>query len=201
MIKFIRYFLRRYYFTILDILKLFLFSNMYLQSTVKRQIISSLIHNYKLKIFIESGTYLGDTAIYVSKFVNKVITVEVDNFLFNRAKKRIKKRRNIIVIEGDSGREFLKILPELTDSSLFFLDGHYSGGISGMTSKYLCPLEEELSIIEKFKYLNSSIVVIDDARELGVTEGYPSIVQIEEIFRQHTYIKIEICDMLILIFD
>lgn len=201
MINFVGYLLRRFLAFIVNLLSLIFKINYFQSRLLKTQILISLVKNYNLKSFVESGTYLGDTSINLSKSVDKLYTIEVSKFLYNLAKFRLRKKRNIELIKGDSAEILGNLLKNIGNPCLFYLDGHYSGGISSSAIEYESPLKRELESIGSFYHLSGSIVVVDDARELGVTKGYPSIKEIEIMFKDKEISKIIMCDLLIIIFS
>lgn len=60
-------------------------------------------------VFIESGTYYGETTKLASLLFNKTYSIELDLNLFNRAKQLFENNQNIKIIQGDT----LKVLPQL----------------------------------------------------------------------------------------
>ena len=201
MISIFGYILRRCSSTIVNLISLIINNNFLLSRLLKRQILKSLITSYDLKTFVETGTYLGDTSLYLSRVVKKGSTIEVSKFLYTRAKFRLRKKKNIEVLLGDSVEVLGNILGAINTPCLFYLDGHFSGGISSSAKNYSSPLNLELEIIKSFHFLKGSIIVIDDARELGRTDGYPEINEIERIFENQKFSKIELCDLLIILFN
>jgi hypothetical protein len=61
--------------------------------------------------------------------------------------------------------------------ALFYLDGHYSGGITARAAKDT-PIYEELSHI--FEHDPRHVIVIDDARCFGRDPDYPSLHELRE---------------------
>jgi hypothetical protein len=117
---------------------------------------------FKPSVFIETGTYLGDTINSVHSFFDKVYSIELSSLYANRAKRRFEKMSNISILEGDS-INVLQQLSNISDKPIFFwLDGHWSGGDTARGSLD-CPLLEEIKIINN-KYNQSCIVAIDDVR-------------------------------------
>jgi 16S rRNA G966 N2-methylase RsmD len=114
----------------------------------------------KLEIFIEGGTYKGETTREMSKKFRKVYTIEKSNVMFDIAKDNLKNLDNVTMLNGDT-REHLDSIMKSNDNLLFWLDAHWSGGETyGKEDE--CPLIEELEII--FKYDKNCIILIDDAR-------------------------------------
>ena len=133
--------------------------------------------------WIETGTYLGETTEFISKFAKKVVSIEPASELVGLARKKFSTHHNIFIAEGTSEEileSTLSNLDEIDKQDInFWLDGHYSAGITYL-GNVECPVPEELSIIEGFlqpKYKVS--ILIDDVRAFSPTgetiNGYPSL--------------------------
>ena len=62
-------------------------------------------------------------------------SIELDGKLFLRAQKKFKKVNNIRLIFGDSGGKSKEVMALIDRPTLFYLDGHYSGGITAKGEK------------------------------------------------------------------
>lgn len=102
-----------------------------------------------------------------------------------RAKKRFFNNSGIHVWEGDSVLILPLIMKQIKSNVLFWLDGHYSHGITSMGEKP-CPIYEEISAINSVKYaaVNYSIF-IDDAKSFGFEPEYPSINDLKACIGQY----------------
>ena len=115
-------------------------------------------------IWVETGTFLGDTTALLAKSAEMVYTIEPDTNLFQMAQKRFKRNSKVTTINGLSEKIFPQLLPKLRGKVIFWLDGHYSGGITHKGPKD-CPIQEELQCIEDNLFCYGSVVVlIDDVR-------------------------------------
>lgn len=117
------------------------------------------------KIFVESGTYKGDSAYLASRHFNKVITIDICKELYDESFDRLKKYSNIQCILGDSV-DVLKqddIYQHYKQGGVFFLDGHISGHDSSFSSNHPVPLLNELKILSS-KPLGPSVIIVDDVR-------------------------------------
>lgn len=131
-------------------------------SWIKRSVL--LRSGAKNATWVETGTFLGDTAALLAKEAREVHTIEPEHSLFERAKERFRDEPRIHVIHGLSENIFPSLLPTLEGKVNFWLDGHYSGGIThkGPTD---CPVRDELANIEKnLPRFESVVVLIDDIR-------------------------------------
>ena len=147
----------------------------------RNQIVKYGIEN-DCKICVETGTFLGDTAYLCSNYFDKFYTIELDDNLYKNAVKRFENNNKVICLKGDSGIVLKDLLKDIKEKTLFWLDGHYSDGITARGEKDT-PIMEELSDILDHPIKNH-VILIDDARCFG--EGdYPEINKIEEFIRQY----------------
>lgn len=142
------------------------------------------LHNLKLcrditgaTTVVEIGTFWGVTTKRLSYLFNKVITVEIDSALHSTALKRCRNRKNIELIKGDGIEVLTDISPSIKNAVLF-LDGHYSGGITGLGDEPE-PVLKELDVINEH-IDNFVAVVIDDFRLFGVENGWPKRSEVLE---------------------
>lgn len=132
----------------------------------------SLQKKYNLKTLIETGTYLGDTLYSVSPYFETLYSIELSEFYYKKAKARFNNYTKIHLLNGDSGKVLKELVPKLKNSTLFWLDGHYSGGLTAK-GDLECPVYEELIAI--FSSTFKHVIVIDDARLFDGTNDYPHI--------------------------
>jgi hypothetical protein len=130
---------------------------------IKRRVLSRL--SASGGIWVETGTYKGDSTALLAKGGNTVYTVEPDLRLYERAKKRFEGMPNIHVLHGLSETRLPELLPTLKGKIGFWLDGHYSGGTTHQ-GPIDCPIRDELALIKKNKYLYTEglTVLVDDVR-------------------------------------
>lgn len=145
---------------------------------VKQKAIEEYGKKYGIDILVETGTYLGDMVEAKRNDFKKIYSIELSEKLFHKAVKRFKNYPHIKILQGDSGVVLNKLMLELDKPALFWLDGHYSGGITALGAKE-CPVPEELEIILQNSL--SHIILIDDARLFDGTHDYPTIEEIKNI--------------------
>lgn len=153
----------------------------------------------KKKIFIETGTYIGQSTYSIQNLFSRLYTCEASKDLYRAAKNLflLTKSNNIKIYLNDS-RNFLKSLNKtIAKNSVFFLDAHYSTGI---TSKEYgkCPLIDELQII--IRKTSNAVVVVDDIRTMNGKNGYPNLNEILNVLPNNAKIKITY-DQMIIYFD
>ena len=144
---------------------------------VKELEVVSVAKKYNLKTLVETGTYLGDMIAAVKNDFTAVYSIEINEVLAKNAQKKFANSPHVQILIGDSGIVMKDLLPKLSDNVLFWLDGHFSGGITGrgvMDS----PIIQELDAIFKSP-LTTICILIDDARLFVGTDGYPTIKELE----------------------
>jgi hypothetical protein len=128
----------------------------------------------KYNCLIETGTYNGDTIFCLEPLFDELHTIEFSETHYNKTKNKYQGNK-INFILGDSSVVFETLLPTITDKCIFFLDGHWSSGDTGRSTKD-CPLEEEITHINNL-FQNDAIIIIDDFRLFGLnrTEDWSKI--------------------------
>lgn len=140
----------------------------------------------KADIFIETGTFLGDTIEFFKNNFKELYSIELSKDLAERATKRFNADHHIKIIQGNSATELKSILAKITSQCIFWLDGHYStefwlGDEYIITAKgdKNTPILKELSQIADHS-LKDHIILIDDARLFIGKSDYPSIAKLKK---------------------
>ncbi len=154
-------------------------------ATIKREIVKCCGQKHHCNVLIETGTYLGEMIEYQADYFDKVYSVEISDLFYRFSSDRLKKRKNISIIHGDSSKVLAQIIEklDLTDRILFWLDGHYSGGRTGMGG-VVCPIYEELACIFNMRD-GRDLILIDDARLFNGMEGYPDLEELKHFIRKN----------------
>lgn len=118
------------------------------------------------RTLVETGTFLGVTTERGSKVFESVVTIELCPDLAARAKERLKKLKNVRVVEGCAVLVLRQVLsdPAVTDA-LVFLDGHFSGPGTARGDEPE-PAVQEFKILNEFKD-KINAVIVDDFRTFG----------------------------------
>ena len=150
---------------------------------VKRKIVAEYATKNSCKTFYESGTYLGDMVNFAKNIFDEIYSVELSADLAELAKLKFQSSNNIHIIQGDSGIVIEGLLSKIKEPCLFWLDGHYSGGIT-ICGKEHSPIINEVSAIIK-NGLGENIILIDDARCFNGENGYPTLESLDELFKEN----------------
>lgn len=148
---------------------------------VKQIIIKNERDKSSYNTLIETGTYLGEMVEVQKKNFKKVYSIELGKELYSNAVKRFKDDRNVVILQGDSGIILKKLMTQINEPAIFWLDGHYSEGITAKGEKE-CPIFEELTAIFASRKLNHKILV-DDARLFNGTKDYPTINELMDFIK------------------
>ena len=147
--------------------------------TVKQQAIQYYQKRAGYNILVETGTYKGDMILAQKDFFKKIYSIELSEALFEKAKQRFRKYPYVTLLQGNSGDVIAKVLNELQEPAVFWLDGHYSGGITAKIEKY-SPINEELQTLIANNRLQH-IILIDDARGFTGEHGYLTLDEVKDM--------------------
>lgn len=140
---------------------------------------------FKAPIFVETGTFRGDSTERASRYFPFIHTIELANDLFELCQNRFKGNSSITLHHGDSALILQTIVPILDKKAVFFLDAHNSGGGTAKGETNTPILTEIRTVLQKALF--DPILVIDDTRmfyeplcnvEGTIMEGYPSLIQV-----------------------
>ena len=145
---------------------------------LKRMTLRKKAKDYNLKIFLETGTLFGDMTYALRNDFDLLISIELDDYLFNRASKRFRKNKKIKLFHGDSGVKIVEALEIIDRPCLFWLDAHYSEGITAH-GETMTPIFNEIKHIFNHR-IQGHVIVVDDARLFNGTDGYPKLKEIQD---------------------
>ena len=144
---------------------------------VKRSVLRKLAKQHRSQIFVESGTYYGETLGALRCRFEELHSIELSDDFYQRAVKRFAHDLKIHLWHGDSGHVLANVATRIHGRALFWLDGHYSGGSTALGCE-VTPIMRELKIIAAMPARSDHLVVVDDARLFNGTDGYPTMQQL-----------------------
>lgn len=167
-------------------------------SALDPSLLREFAQKFQTDVFVETGTFMGDTAATAATIFREVHTIELSAELYERAKARFADTPNVFVHQGDSSVVLAELLPTLQGRVLFWLDGHYSEGITARGA-------ENTPILGELRAVNAaadkgSVVLIDDLRLFQVPHptlpesmhGYPTVEHLRQeayqLFEQPTFV-------------
>lgn len=151
----------------------------------KQRVVKHAGKNFGISILYESGTYKGDMVYGMRNQFKKITTIELSDFYYRYAKKRLKKYMNITITKGASEKEIKKFLKSLKEPCVFWLDGHFSSGKTAR-SKFNTPIIDELKNILDHN-IKTHIILIDDARDFNGKYDYPKLGSIRKMLAGSNY--------------
>lgn len=146
---------------------------------MKQSIIKQYLNH---RVFIETGTYQGKTVSDLKDHVDEIHSIELGYDLYKKASEMFKDDPHIHIHHGDSSDILESIIPD--EPCLFWLDGHYSEGIT-VKGKLNTPIRKELDII--LNHRSDHTILIDDARHFTGENDYPTIGEIMELAKDRNF--------------
>jgi hypothetical protein len=134
------------------------------------------------RILVETGTFRGDTLASVYDAFDKLYSIELSPELHARAKRRFRRMPKIQLLEGDSAQALPGVLEQIDRPALFWLDAHYSSGVTARGFEDT-PIRAELAAILSHR-VQGHVLLIDDARHFSPEFGYPSLAEVERFVHE-----------------
>ncbi|HSY17149.1 MAG TPA: glycosyltransferase, partial [Candidatus Acidoferrales bacterium] len=141
---------------------------------------------FGLRAFVETGTFLGNTTAIAGGIFEEVHTIELSTELAAKARARFANTTHIHVHQGDSAGLLSQILEQLSVPALFWLDGHYSEGVTAKGQGNTPILDEIAAIVRSGR--KDAVIMVDDLRlferrKLAVADssslhGYPTVAEL-----------------------
>ncbi len=148
----------------------------------KQLVIQEYVGKFSPSVFVETGTYKGDMVYAMQPHFEEIYSIELDEELFRKARKRFARFRDVHIIHGQSGEVLPGIMKSITQPCLFWLDAHYSGG-STAKAEVETPIMQELNCIFAHPVAEEHILLIDDARCFTGENDYPLLENLEGFIR------------------
>lgn len=160
---------------------------------VKQTIVKDYQRRFKLRVFVETGTFAGEMIDAVLGRFDRIYSIELDDRWYANAVKRFAGRSEVTLLHGDSATRLPEVLAELTEPALFWLDAHYSGPLTAR-GPLDSPIVQELEAIAGHP-VRGHVILIDDIRDFTGAGGYPEASALLQHLRaQHPGATVEIRD-------
>lgn len=124
-------------------------------------LVLALAREGRIGTFVETGTFLGGTAVWASRFFERVYTIENARDLYDRAVATYGHVENVRFLFGRTVERLPEVVSELDAPAVFWLDAHWSGGET-YGAEEECPLLEEIGAVNASPH--EHVILIDDAR-------------------------------------
>ena len=132
---------------------------------IKVRAVLDSARRHNIQVLVETGTCLGEMVRKCRRRFKRIYTIELSEQLAAEAARRLASYSHVQVLQGDSGHVLPEVVGQLNEPAVFWLDAHYSGGMTarGPTE---CPLEREVRAIALGGRADH-VILIDDARLMG----------------------------------
>ncbi|MCU1600555.1 MAG: hypothetical protein JWO22_1264 [Frankiales bacterium] len=159
---------------------------------------TALVEAAGLRYAVETGTYLGASALMLDELVDEVWSIELKPEILEQARANCYGRPTIHLVEGYSPEVLPALLQQVPGPALFWLDGH--GGTFGAndTPSHIreCPVLEEIALIDDYAHAAGSVILVDDARAFfgpllhHRPEDWPTFVQVAQALGPGRYVTV-----------
>lgn len=110
----------------------------------------------------------------------RIYSIELDEGLYQRAKSKYRQFHHIFLFQGDSVKVLPRVLDQIHEPCLFWLDAHYSGSITAK-GDLETPIVRELSQILSHPLVAQHVILIDDARNFVGINDYPTLEEVKNL--------------------
>lgn len=152
-----------------------------LPNLLKQHTVRDYGRRFGLRMLVETGTFLGSMIQATQADFDRIVSIELDPWLSARAQRKFRSAGHISVLQGDSASRLASVLAVVSQPCLFWLDAHYSGGITAR-GPVDTPIVDELGQILRHP-LAGHVVLVDDARCFNGEMGYPAMADLEALVR------------------
>ena len=144
-----------------------------LTETEKRTLLIEYAQCYNTTMFVETGTYKGETvkAMAKSGLFKQIHTIDIYLDRAHAAAIRYRHFPGVHCWKGDSAEQLPRIIKPLQEPILYWLDAHHSGKqIARSKGLVETPIMAELDTVLAHPQIDKSVILIDDA---GYFEQFP----------------------------
>lgn len=152
---------------------------------IKQKIVKEYANKHKIDVLVETGTYMGEMILAQIKNFKSIYSIEISPELHRKANELFVNQKKVECFLGDSSDILGSLLYDINKPVLFWLDGHYSEGITSK-GKLNTPILKELELILDHRLAQKHVILIDDARCFDGTNDYPTINNIIDILKTKT---------------
>ncbi len=140
--------------------------------SIDLRLVQAILSVLPLQVFIETGTFEGDTVALVRPYFPEIHTIELSPEYHTKAGARFSGDSGVKAHLGDSGEVLATLRPEYAGrATLFWLDAHWCVAENTAGESSQSPLLRELAAIGPLH--PDSVVLIDDARLYLCAPGAP----------------------------
>jgi hypothetical protein len=150
---------------------------------IKQRMLRDHAKSFHTNTLVETGTFLGDMIFAMKDQFKEIYSIELSEELHQKAKSAFMKYPHIHLVSGDSSKALDHVLSSIKERCLFWLDGHYSGGITAM-GEDRCPIRREIEAIIRHP-VKDHVILIDDSQCFDGNYGYPTLFELNDTVVRH----------------
>jgi len=167
-------------------------SDPFLSADDRREVLRVAGREHNLRVFVETGTNDGATALFLINDFDSLHTIELGRVAAKKATAMFADEPKVTVYHGDSAVLLGDILDDLQEPALIWLDAHYSGGSTAQGPKDTPVIEELEAIFANLHAWGLHVVFIDDARLFEGMSHYgehdwPHVDEVEALAKANGY--------------
>lgn len=167
---------------------------------IKQRHVKNFQKAFDIPVFVETGTYLGEMVNAVKNRFAEIYSIELDEHLVAKARRRFRKHKHVHIIRGDSSEVLPGLLRSLSARKLIWLDAHFSGGITARGS-VTTPIVRELAAV-RASYRPGDVLLIDDFSSFTGTDDYPDVGALKAIIKEvDSSLQVHIVDDVVCVYD
>ena len=140
---------------------------------VKQLVILGYQRRRNLHTFVETGTFTGEMVDAMRPHFSRIVSIEMAPDIHEAAVRRFQGDSRVELLLGDSSILLPRVLEQIREPALFWLDGHFMGGNTARGQED-SPVKAELSGLLSHP-VRRHVILIDDARLFNGAGGYPTI--------------------------
>jgi hypothetical protein len=131
--------------------------------SIDEKLLAFLTRELPLKVFVETGTFKGDSLEIARRFFERAHSVEASPELHQQAQARFQAEKDVHLHLGDSPSFLRKHQKEFAaEATLFWMDAHWCNADKTSGENSQSPLLGELAAIGSLH--RDSVLLVDDAR-------------------------------------
>ena len=135
---------------------------------------------YTNNVFIETGTYKGETLDIVLHKYTEIHSIELSDTFYNNCKNKYMNCPTIQLHKGNSKYDLYNIIEHINTPITFWLDSHWSNVDNvGCDAETHCPILYELEQIKRHP-INTHTIMIDDIRLMDNEHFKVTVPEIEK---------------------
>ncbi len=163
---------------------------------VKQLAILRLQRSRRFRTFVETGTFTGEMVEAMRPYFQRIVSIEMAPEIHQSAVRRFTGDPRVELLLGDSAVVLPRVLGQLYEPALFWLDGHFMGGDTARGQED-SPVRTELAALLSHR-VRGHVLLIDDARLFNGVDGYPTIAELRVwIERERPGTRVQVVDDII----